>query len=353
MISRLICVALVACLACPAFAQTKIGASLPLTGRFQPIAELVLAGMQKAVADMNSAGGEFELVVVDDACEEEGARAAAETLKEASIVIGPLCFKTAKTLASQLKQQGSDAPVITLNTRNALLQRARTYDELNVYSLSPEPDAEAKAIATLAGKALKGRPFAILDDGSVHGRTLSDEIRLHAEQTGIKPVVLGNYRPLQSTQRSVLRRMKRSGVEALVIAGTSEDAAIFAKGIKGLGLDWILIVGEQAELLGYEENAPLVPPGSALIALTNGARIPDSVLNDPTRGQDTPISVSELEGYALVEIAKQALKRPDKKFEAPFETIFGPVQFNETGRATHREFEIKFWDGEKFVGTSG
>lgn len=351
---------LAACLvvfAAPAWAADIVGLSLPLTSRYEPIANRLEFGANLAVADRRAAGQDLRLSLFDDHCEPERAPEAVEQYLAAavSLVAGPLCFDVAAELVKALNSDPSapPIPVISLGTRNALLQRLRDHRGLPLYTIGHHPDAEARAILDLVLPSFDGKPFAIADDGSAHGRGLSDQIRLLGEREGFKPIALAGFRPLQTNQKAMLRQLERSGTEALIINGPPEDVVTIIRNMKELGLEWPVAVSEQAALLAFaigderldheivlvHETLPPVRDADALVAKIEGLKLP------PDR--------SLFEGYALTQVAAQAAEMRLRDLSGTvFDTIYGPVRFAEDGLAVLAPFELYRWNGRAFVSGS-
>ena len=164
-------------------AADVIGLSLPLDGRLSPISKRIEFGARLALRHLKRAGRDIRLSAINDACDDSKIERSARRLERArvDIVIGSVCFKVAAGLAEALNRNQSksdNVPVIAIGTRNKQLQRLREVDGLPLYSLSQDPAAEARAVVEKILPRFGDRPFAVLDDGSVYGRSLSDELRL-------------------------------------------------------------------------------------------------------------------------------------------------------------------------------
>ena len=326
----------------PAGAAERIVLSLPETSRYAPVAERVRQGAELAAERLREAGRPISLTVLDDRCESEAVSGLIPQIDGAQIVIGGLCFETARAMAKILSERDGDkaTPVIALGARNRALQRARSHDGLSLFAIGPEATAEAQAFVDLAIPAFAGKPFAIIDDGSVHGRSLADDIRLLGEKVGIKPIAVANFRPLQSRQTATLRRLMRSGVEALIIAGAPEDIVTISRDMKTLGLEWPVAIGEQAALLSFTKDAQTVPDEWVMI---RPAAVPATIAQSISRAlaaRDIEAEAAHFDGYALLQIAAAAnTPVAGSLADQSFNTIFGKVSFGEDGRSRFRPFE--------------
>ncbi|MEL6946341.1 MAG: penicillin-binding protein activator [Pseudomonadota bacterium] len=355
----------------------KIGLSLPLTGRFAAIAKKVEFGAQVALRRAAAVQVHApEMVLFDDGCAAEKASAGAETFlaAEVDVVIGPLCYQYAKALAGALRSMTQSAsttrtvpPVIALRTRNKDLVRARRVEGLALASLSQAHDGEARAIVDRIFPMFSGRPFALLDDGSVYGRNLTDQLRLLGEERGFKAVIAANFRPLQTSQRALLRRLARSGVEAVFIAASPEDVMTISKDLAALQYDWLLATGETALLLPFTPGAANLKDG--LLSVQPNVN-PDSLAAlGPWRQQlladgatlETPV----LLGFAAMEVAlawRETIagtgiagqSDPAGGSGGPplagrtFDTVLGPLTFSADGRAPIFPFALMRWENGGF-----
>ncbi|MEP0941617.1 MAG: penicillin-binding protein activator [Rhizobiaceae bacterium] len=340
-----------------------IGLSLPLDGRLAPVAKRMEYGAQLAVQKLVRQGQDVQLVLVDDGCDVDKAPETARELINANVevVVGPLCFRAATAMAQQFKQ-AARAPkaVITTNTRNKLLKRLREVNGLALFSLSNAPESEARAVVDLILPRFQGRPFAILDDGSVYGRALADDIRDLGEQAGLRAVVNSNFRPLQTTQIAMLRRLRKSGVEAVFIAAAAEDVVTIANDIRTLKLDWIVATGERGLLMPYSVTAEsnlsgmLMVRERGLVSDEIKQEIGDFASVGATAPDEQELEDSLLWGHALVEIGAEAARRDltDLSGET-FETVIGPLTFDAIGRASPAPFILEQWQDGAFETVQG
>ena len=178
----------------PAFAADVIGLSIPLEGRYKAVSQRLEFGAQMASRppEQFRTGDDLELLVVDDGCNDKTVAETANRFLQANAkaVVGPLCFSVASQLAEKLNTEDGSTPtipVLALNTRNNLLKRdCGKLMNCPLHSLSNAPDAEARAVVKMILPKFDGKPFAIIDDGSVYGRALSDNVRLIGDELGSK-----------------------------------------------------------------------------------------------------------------------------------------------------------------------
>lgn len=338
-----------------AHSQDVIGLSLPLSGRLMPVAQRMEFGALLALENLKSSGRDLKLVAVDDSCDPSKTSTVAREFADADvdIVVGAPCFSVARKLAESLNVTDGEnvvtIPVIATGTRNRLLSRLRTVDKLPIYSVSNTHNEEAKAVVRYILPKFEGKPFALIDDGSVYGRGLADEIRLLGEQAGFKPVANANFRPLQTTQISMLRRLRKSGVQAAFVAAAPEDVLTIAKDLKTLGMPWRLGTGEASLLMPFTQGVGRLGDGLFMVRESDPTPKSDHPSVVKLRLQKAEIEPSLLVGHALVEIAAQALENnPKTLIGTTFNTIIGPISFNDEGRASPAPFKLFQWQSGEF-----
>ncbi len=355
-ISRLLIALIFVAFTTPVWAADVIGLSLPLKGRFAPVASRLEFGAYMALEDLKKAGHDIELITHDDGCDPSRASEITQKLRRegARLILGSICFDMAKALAAAAVKELPGTPVITLNDRNRLFARAREFDGLDLFSLSNPPDAEARAVVEKILSSWASTPFAIVDDGSVYGRSLADEIRLLGEEAGLRAVVTANFRPLQSNQRALLRRLARSGVKALFLAAGPEDVATVARDLARLDFDWELATGEPSQLLAFAEGADAVPEGLLMVGEMDPETQQAQSLRSVLKAKNQEPETSLLMGYAMMQIAASAVSENQVRLLGrTFQTVIGDVHFGQDGRATPLPFALYRWSGSRFLRADG
>ena len=339
---RLAIVALACLVTTAAWAET-IGLSLPYSGRYAPIGRQLEIGVLTAIEDHVRLGGERpEIAPVDDACGTEKTTDNLAQLREreVAVVIGLPCFDAAFALADALKDE--DVPLIANALRHPETA-AKIADGAKLYVVGPDGDAEARAIADLVLQGWRGKPFALLDDGSVYGRALTDRLRELGLERGLRPLEIASFRPLQSSQAALVRRLSRAGVEALFVAGDAEDAATIARDAARIAPSMEVATGETGALVPFLDRTP--PAGLLVVTLPARRDHPRaSILVERLENQSLPPDDGILEGYALAQIALDVLA--DKSVEARTHgTVIGDLTFGDDHRAVAAPFQLYRWDG--------
>lgn len=319
----------------PTRAQSVIGVLTALSGKPAFLGQQLELGARLATASLADKSPDLELVVADSGCDTDKARVAAKKLlsQGASIVIGPICSKAMIAALAVLSPAG--VPIISPSIRASWLQNGRKSNNWAAYSLAADARAEVQNASKILLKRWQGMAYAIADDGGIYGRGVAEEFRILAELSGQKPVAVANFRPLQSNQISLLRRLAKNGIEALFVGGDANDVAQIARDAKKLGLDIEIAGGEPLILLPHVDDAASIPGGILVVMPVEPARSVSALrLVNNLRQEGIEPDGALLSGYALAQIAATALLRNNFELVGQnFETIIGPVSFAKNGHA--------------------
>lgn len=333
-----------------ALAQKKIGVSLPLSGENTRFGQQFLVGAELALKIRNQiSADQFDLVIVDDACDEEIGKIAAEDLRaaEVSMVTGLLCNSAAKSVADELADSG--IPILVGGARSERLIKDREREGWNLWRLSPGDTDAAFLAGQIFAKAWQGQAYGIVDDGTVYGRNLADAFRAVMEDAGLPPQFTDNYRPTQSTQARMVRRLKRAGITHVFIGGSAEDVAMIARNAKELEIPLEIVGGETLSIMPYLPKDQIPPDGLKAIVEKSSVDLSLSpgMINLLEKEKIEP-ELHVLAGYQSIEIAFEAVRETHeatrKALESEqFDTLLGPVSFDRDGRNTAQQYGLYQW----------
>lgn len=142
-----------------------IGAVLPLTGKYAPMAQKTLHGLQLGLGIYGSDKSEFKLAVMDSEGTQEGAQKAVERLvaEDGAIAIaGSLLSRTAVAVANKAEELG--VPSIALSQKSGLTESG-TY----VFRNALTSEMQVKELVRVAMDQLGLKRFAILYPNEPYG----------------------------------------------------------------------------------------------------------------------------------------------------------------------------------------
>lgn len=315
---------------------------------------MALLGEQlRSGAEIAAEAADARLTVVDDGCTAEGGAEAARRLvaQKVDIVAGFLCTEAIQAALPILTEAG--IATITPAVRSDGLTDGRARSGFLVWRLAPRADAERNAVADILSRLWRGELFAIVDDGTIYGRELAETLRLAAETAALKPVFVDTYRPQMENQTALVGRLVRAGATRVFVGGDRDDIATMARDAAALGHDIVFAGGEALRAAG--EMA--IPSGTLMIAPPDwGDGIDEGTLED-FAARDVVPEGYVLPAHAAIEVAVEAVgkaKRAGVGAEsilgtASFDTIIGPIRFDDKGDLTTNPFLLFRHDGERFL----
>lgn len=322
-----------------AHAQDTVGVAAPLTGPMTVLGQQMRDGAEAAAAGNPG----LRLAVEDDACTAEGGKRVAEEFvrQRVRLVIGFLCSESIEAAMPILKEAA--IPVLTVGVRTNSLTDRKMRTGWQVYRLAPRADSELEAVARILTRLWQGELFAIIDDGTIHGRELSESLRAAAEQAGLKPVLFETFRPQLESQSALIGRLRRTGATQVFVGGDRDDIAIMGRDAAADGPPLVFAGGET---LRATSDGPALAAGTIMIALPEGPLSPlaAAALSARRIVAEGYVPVS----YTAVEIAAAALSGPVTFENRTFSTALGPVRFDAKGDLAENPYRAFRFDGTQF-----
>ena len=163
-----------------------IGLSIPLSGDAAELGQSFRTGAKIA---METYGTNHQLFIADDGCDADLGALAAGDLKSQNvdIVVGLICNAPAKTMADAFAE--AKTPVIVAGARSVRLIKDREREAWNLWRMSPGDDYAVEVAANAIGRLWQTTPYAIVDDGTIYGRSFTDALRVKMDEIGFKTPV--------------------------------------------------------------------------------------------------------------------------------------------------------------------
>ncbi|WP_306118368.1 MULTISPECIES: ABC transporter substrate-binding protein [unclassified Roseitalea] len=254
--------ALHAAAAAPALAQADGGVALlaPLSGPFGTYGQSMGASARAVLGD--------EVTVLDDGCEAPIAARAARTAAAsgARLVIGLPCIDAFDAAMPILAE--ADVPVLATGIQAPDITGTHaTTGRWPVFRVAPPADQEIEVLADHLATHWRNVAFAVIDDGTLYGRQLAENVRLALAERALEPVYADTFRPLVETQAALVRRLRRAGATHALIGGDARDAAVIAA--DAARLDYELTLAGGSFLLAPPEEGAL-PDGTLIATIPPG-----------------------------------------------------------------------------------
>jgi branched-chain amino acid transport system substrate-binding protein len=334
-------------------AELKLAVVAPKTGSFAVLGDQVRKG-----ATLAAEGLSISLVEIEEPCTDGSGQAVAEaiTAAGATAAVGFLCSETLKEGLPVLAD--ANLPALTLSVRWKGLMEDAVKARWPLFRLAPNGDQESAKLSEVILRDWPAEPVALLEDGTIRGRELTEAIRISLEERGLKPAFIDTFRPGQEQQLSLVRRLKTAGVTHVFVGGDRNDVSIIARDAKAEGLSLTLLGGEA--MRAADEPVPL-ENGVLAVGLVETPQGPTA----PTVTSKFEAAGVVPEGYVLQAHAavtmladswgiSSAMGTPvtDALIGTTFETAIGPITFGEDHELTENPYRLLQWQDNAFVPVS-
>ena len=308
-----------------------------------------------------SAGAGFEiqqsgntLVAINETCQDNSGAAIADALVNAKVqvAVGFLCSETLEGALPKLKD--ANIPAITVSVRSRILMEDALKNGWPLFRLTPADGAEAAKVIEVILKEWAADPIALIEDGTIHGRELTEAVRNALEQSGLKPVFNDTFRPGQEQQIALVRRLKRAGATRVFIGGDRNDVAVIARDAAAENIPLSILGGDATR--AADQPLPLAD-GVRAVTLPEYAMLPEgTAVADLLRAKSI-----EPEGYVLpsltaaliagqaVEAAAAAGKSAQETLlGTTFQTPIGAIAFTGAHELSQNPYRLLEWRGNGF-----
>lgn len=350
-------------------AEIHIGVAVQKAGSFSSLSEQIITGARFAADEINASGGllgeSVAIDVVDDGCDGETAKNVANQLvgKGVVAVIGHLCDRASIEASGVYATNG--IVQISPSAENPAFTENRPLPGGGTYRLAPRNTAQNERLLDFIRLAANGGKIAIVDDGSVYGKSLTEPLISGLKAAGLNPVLTASFESGEERYRSLSGRIVDSGARVVVIGATHRDIAVLVRDIDRLSAKPTIVGGDA---MVHPEFPVLVLDGNA--ARTDLDRLYAAFPIDPRTlpsARDARAALSEkglsaagltLRGHAAMTILADALKKAGKADFAAlnqvlstttFTTTLGAVAFDAKGDATIPFYAMHKWQGETIV----
>ena len=351
-------------------AQTiKVGAVVPLTGRYAALGAQVRTGYEIGVEQTNAAGGvtvggkkmPIELTMLDDESDPTKTVARLETLATQGVV-------------AYLGGAGSDlhAAAASIGDKNKIpyLGIAFALNSIHKqglrYLFSPfpkSPDLAKETFALLDGSipaAQRPTKVALLLERTDWGKEMGSAWESSAKQNGYQVVASGEYAPGAKDFSELILKAKSAGAEAVFALPSPPDGMTIVKQMKELDFNPKAVVFIRAadppvwsQNLGKDGDYFLLSPGWHF-----AARYPKvTEVNDAHQKRlNRPADPLVGPAYACIQILAEAITRAgsldrDKIRDAiaatNMTTVVGPVRFRPDGTGEVKVFFQQWLKGKQ------
>lgn len=341
-------------------ADIVVGVAGPMSGSNAAFGEQFRRGAEKAVVDINAAGGvlgqKLMLVIGDDACDPKQAVSVANDMaaKRAVFVAGHYC-SSSSIPASDVYAESGIIQITPASTATELTERRLG----NVFRVCGRNDQQAPLAAIHVAEHFKGKRVAVVDDKSTFGKGLADEFRRTLSARGMKETLNDSIVAGQRDYLPLVTKLKQAQIDVLYFGGYHAEAGLIVRQMRAQNVQ-TLMIGNDA-MVTDEFWAITGPAGEGtLITFTPDARLnpANASLVQYFRNQRYEPEAYTLYTYAAVQAWAQAAAKAGTTNATrvsttlksnQFDTVLGRIGFNAKGDVTSAGYKLYVWKDGKYV----
>ncbi len=323
-------------------AQIQIGTAGPMTGQYASFGEQMRAGAERAVADLNAAGGvlgqQLALYVGDDACDPRQAVSVAnEAVNEGVIFMAGHFCSGSSIPASEVYTEEGVLQISPASTNPALTDNGGP----NVFRVCGRDDQQGLIAAQYIEENYPDSNLAIVHDRTAYGQGLADATRIALNANGYLEALYEAYTPGESDYSALATLLNDNSVDVIYVGGYHTEAGLLVRQMREQGMDTQLISGDALvtdefwSITGDAGEGTLMTFGPDPRNFEAAAEVVAAF-----RADDFEPEGYTLYTYAAIQVFAQAAEIAgttdlDAVIEAlhgnEFETVIGPISFDSQG----------------------
>ena len=343
-----------------AMADIKMAVVGPITGQYASFGEQMKRGSEKAVKDINAAGGvngeQLALSVGDDACDPKQAVAVANKMASEGVVFIAGHFCSGSSIpASKVYEEEGVLQISPASTNPAFTDEGGW----NTHRVCGRDDAQGKVAGQFLSEKFKGKNIAILHDKSAYGKGLADETKKTLNGAGVEEAMYEAYTAGEKDYTALVSKMKEANVDAVYVGGYHTEAGLILRQMREQGMQAQLVSGDA--LVTDEFWSITGPAGEGtLMTFSPDPRKFEAAQKVVKEFQDEGYNPEgyTLYTYAAVQVYKQAAEaagttEPEKVAEKlrsgmEFDTVLGKIKLDDKGDVVDAEYVWYVWKDGKY-----
>jgi branched-chain amino acid transport system substrate-binding protein len=344
--------------------EITIATAGPITGDLAEFGAQMKSGAEKAVADLNAAGGvmgkQVKLQVGDDQCDPKQAVAVANDLVSKGVVFvaGHFCSGSSIPASAVYHEEGV-LQITPASTNPKFTEDPAAAGWKTVFRTCGRDDQQGSFAGPWIAEHFKGKNAAIVDDKSAYGKGLADLTKEAMNKAGLTEVVHESITAGEQDYTALVSKLKAANVDVIYFGGYHPEAALIVKQAREQGLQAQLLSGDS---LNTQEFATLAGPAGDGVMFTNAAEarnLPSAkTVVESFRKDGFEPEGYTLATYAAIQVWAQAVTKAgttdaEKVAEAlrggSWDTVIGKLSFDAKGDLTSSTYVWYEFQGGKYA----
>ncbi|MFZ5790456.1 MAG: branched-chain amino acid ABC transporter substrate-binding protein [Pseudomonadota bacterium] len=295
--------------------EITIAVAGPITGDLAEFGAQMKRGAEKAVADINAAGGvmgkQLKLEVGDDACDPKQAVAVANDLvaKGVVFVAGHFCSGSSIPASAVYHEEGI-LQITPASTNPKFTDDAAASGWDTVFRTCGRDDQQGDFAGAWIAEHFKGKNVAIVDDKSAYGKGLADLTRAALNKAGMKEVINESITAGEQDYTALVSKLKQAKVDVIYFGGYHPEAALIVKQSREQGLNAQLLSGDSLNTLEFATLAGKAADGVMFTNAAEARNLPTAAkVVEEFRKEGFEPEGYTLSTYAAIQVWAQAVAK--------------------------------------------
>jgi branched-chain amino acid transport system substrate-binding protein len=343
-----------------AAADVRIGVVGPMTGTNAWFGEQMQRGTEQAVADLNAASGvlgqQVRLITADDFCDPQQAVAAAKKLIGDGVIFVAGHFCSHSSIPASAVYEAAGVLQISPSSTNPMLTEL---GRANVFRVSHRDDTEGIMAGNYLADHWADQKIAILHDHTTFGKGIAEGTKKQLNDRGLTEAIYQAYVPGKVDYGFEIDQLQAADVAVLYIGGYHTEIALMARAARDRGYLVQLVAGG---VLASEDFGLIAGPaaeGALFTDVADPRRRPEAApVVERFRASGFEPQLYTLYAYGALQVWVQAAQKAGSLELQPmiaslrehrFDTVLGPIDFDEKGDLTVQNPAWYVWRGGEYM----
>ncbi len=341
--------------AAPASAEVLIGVAAPITGPNAAFGAQIQRGAEKAIADINAAGGingeQIRAVIGDDVSDPRQGVSVANKFIADGVGVVVAHYNSGVAIPSTAVYADNGVLAISPAATNPTLTDRGLW---NTFRVCGRDDQQGAVAASHILANLPEAKVAVIHDKTPYGQGLADVTRAQLIEGGKTPLLYEGVNAGDKDFSALIAKIKEAGVDFIYFGGLHTEAGLIIRQLADQGLKVKLMSGD-----GIVSNELAAIAGDAIQG-TLMTFAPDPRQNpnakelvEQFRAAGFEPEAYTLYSYAILQLVAQAAEKSKStdpetlaatlKSSGPFTTVIGDLSFDEKGDITRPDYIVYQW----------
>jgi len=337
----------------------------PMTGQLATIGDQFKHGAEAAAAAINAKGGvmgrQIKLSIEDDVCDPKQAVSVANRIVGNGIkfIDGHACSGSSIP-ASAVYAESAVLMMSPASSNPLLTEDAAKNGWPTIMRLYTRDDAQGAFIGPWIAQKYKGKNVVVLHDKSAYGQGVADAVKATMNAGGLNEVLYEGINAGEKDYSALVTKLKDLKADVVYFGGYHPEGGLILRQAAEQNFKFQLIMPDSIATPEFWQIAGPAGEGTMFVFPSDPQSKPEAkeAVETIKKGGFVPEGFT-LFSYAVIQAFAAGIERagsddPAKVAEAlkngqPFDTVIGPITFDEKGDIKNATYDINVWHDGKYA----